>query len=92
MKSRRFLSVVMLACVALATVAVASVRSIVAFAREVGMHAKAWLVDAVGLVAGTDTEQRKPAVLLVQAKMFVQRLVKRERPVVTSTWRMCPSV
>jgi hypothetical protein len=34
---------------------------------------------------------RQPAVLLVQAKAFVLRLIKRERPVVTASWRMCPS-
>lgn len=26
-----------------------------------------------------------------QARAFVTRLAKRERPVVTSSWRMCPS-
>lgn len=35
---------------------------------------------------------RSPAIVaLVQAKAFVIRLAKRERPVITSTWRMCPS-
>jgi hypothetical protein len=34
---------------------------------------------------------RQPAILLVQAKAFVLRLAKRERPVVTTSWRMCPS-
>ncbi len=29
---------------------------------------------------------------LVQAKAFVQRLAKRERPTVTPGWRMCPSI
>ena len=28
---------------------------------------------------------------LEQARAFVTRLAKRERPVVTSSWRMCPS-
>ncbi len=92
MKSRRFLSIVMLACVALATVAVAAIRSVVTFACEVGMRAKSWLLDAVSIVAGTDAEQPKVAVLMVQAKAFMQRLVKRDRPVVTASWRMCPSI
>lgn len=32
-----------------------------------------------------------PKVAFVQAKAFVQRIAKRERPIMTSTWRMCPS-
>lgn len=35
---------------------------------------------------------RNPSVRIVQAKAFVQRLVKRERPVVTASWRACPSI
>jgi len=35
---------------------------------------------------------RQPAVLLAQAKAFTLRLIKRERPVVTASWRMCPSI
>lgn len=36
--------------------------------------------------------QRKPQVYFVQARAFVARLIKRERPVLTNSWRMCPSV
>jgi hypothetical protein len=32
-----------------------------------------------------------PAVRQVQAKAFKARIEKRERPVVTNSWRMCPS-
>ena len=35
---------------------------------------------------------RSPSVRILQAKAFVQRLVKRERPVVTASWRACPSI
>lgn len=35
---------------------------------------------------------RNPAVRIVQAKAFVARILKRERPVLTSAWRMCPSI
>lgn len=34
----------------------------------------------------------EPSGHLVVAKAFVQRVLKRERPVVTATWRMCPSI
>lgn len=33
----------------------------------------------------------KPAAQLVQACAYALRIAKRERPVVRSTWRMCPS-
>jgi hypothetical protein len=33
----------------------------------------------------------RPTVLQVQARAFVLRLAKRERPHVRSQWRMCPS-
>lgn len=33
----------------------------------------------------------RPAVVLRSAKQFVLRIVKRDRPVVTPRWRMCPS-
>ena len=33
-----------------------------------------------------------PKVAFVKAKSFVQRIVKRERPILSNTWRMCPSI
>lgn len=32
-----------------------------------------------------------PKVAFFRAKEFVQRIAKRERPILSSTWRMCPS-
>ena len=55
-------------------------RGVCTFAAEV--------VRVIAPKALTDTT---PAVRKAQAKAFVQRLAKRERPVVTSSWRMCPS-
>ena len=34
----------------------------------------------------------RPRMALVMARAFVRRLIKRERPVVTPQWRMCPSL
>lgn len=60
------------------------------------MAAKGWLIsftlDAVATIAGTEPTQERPALRLVQAKAFVQRLVRRDRPQVTNSWRMIPSV
>ncbi len=42
-------------------------------------------------LAAADPETTKPAVWFVQAKAFMLRILKRERPVLSPTWRMCPS-
>lgn len=43
------------------------------------------------LAANQDSSKQKPTVYFVQAKAFVSRLVKRNRPLVTASWRLCPS-
>jgi len=53
--------------------------------------AKSFVLDACALATDETSGVSKPSVQRVQAKAFVQRLAKRERPVVTSSWRMCPS-
>lgn len=45
-------------------------------------------VDAIAPAADT---LHRPRIAFVQAKAFMQRIIKRERPVMFSTWRMCPS-
>ncbi len=52
---------------------------------------KAWMFDGIALVAGDTGTLSQPVKNIVQAKAFVLRIAKRERPVVTSSWRMCPS-
>jgi hypothetical protein len=37
------------------------------------------------------TDLSRSKVPLVQARAFVMRLAKRERPITTPRWRMCPS-
>lgn len=57
--------------------------------------AKDWITDAVlhGLaLASSQQGGRQPAVLLVQARCFYARLMRRDRLVVTDGWRMCPSI
>ena len=34
----------------------------------------------------------RPRLVLVIARAFVRRLIKRQRPIVMSQWRMCPSL
>jgi len=51
---------------------------------------KDWVLDGFKLAAAK-VEDTKPAVWFVQAKAFVLRLAKRQRPELTGGWRMCPS-
>jgi hypothetical protein len=59
-----------------------------------------WARDAVLVAVGCGVSAlatrlpaaAKPAVLIVRARAFVLRVVKRQTPRVESTWRMCPSI
>lgn len=85
---RSFLAIALLACAALAVACYHAVADpIVAVCRM----AKSVVLDAFKLAGTEGVGFALPAVMLVQAKTFVLRLAKRERPVVTSSWRMCPS-
>lgn len=76
------LSLVAIACMAVATAVWGAVRTGYAYARQ-------WLDD----ISPISIKQPKPKcrAALVQPKAFVPRLEKRERPTVTPRWRMCPS-
>ena len=54
-----------------------------------------WLRDFVtdGLIslASAEPPRSAPRVLIIAARAFVDRCVKRERPTVTAQWRMVPS-
>lgn len=85
---RSFLAIALLACASLAAACYHAVADpLVAVCRM----AKSFVLDACALAANENSGVSKPFVQRVQAKAFVQRLAKRERPVVTSSWRMCPS-
>jgi uncharacterized damage-inducible protein DinB len=89
---RSLLKLAVAAAIALAAVASTAFHAIaqtVAHVRDVGYS---WLGATVAAIATRDqAAQRKPAVLLVQARAVVARLVKRETPRVEASWRMCPS-
>lgn len=91
-------SLLMFSCLAIASAFSAAwqpVREMAVAVYRTYKRAKDWLVDTIAYgfkLAGREDEgEAKPAVVLVQAKVFVLRLAKRERPVMTSSWRMCPS-
>lgn len=85
---RSFLAIALMACASLAAACYHAVADpIVSVCRSI----KSFALDACSLAAGEGSGVAKPTVVRVQAKAFVMRLVKRDRPMVTSSWRMCPS-
>lgn len=52
---------------------------------------KRLIVDSFQALATTQPGKSE-TVPFVRARAFVLRIAKRERPVVTASWRMCPSV
>ncbi|MFZ2306831.1 MAG: hypothetical protein WAW73_20350 [Rhodoferax sp.] len=92
MKRSSLVSIALLACAALASVAVATYDRAASVAVAAYASVKAFVLDGVALLAGTSDGPKSPVVFLVQAKAFVLRLAKRERPVVTASWRLCPSI
>jgi hypothetical protein len=54
-------------------------------------RAKELVLGGLQLSASPGTEPQ-PAVWRFKVKAFILRIAKRERPVMTSNWRMCPSI
>lgn len=85
----------LLACAALAAVAYSAFShvadTVVATCRAVKNFAFDQFMLAVNTVARQEPSTGS-AVWFARAGAFVARIVKRERPVVESSWRMCPSV
>ena len=85
---RSFMAIALMACASLAAACYHAVADPIA---AVYRMAKSFVLYAVAFAAVEGSGFAKPAVHRVQAKAFAQRIEKRERPVVTSSWRMCPS-
>lgn len=82
---------------ALALGLIAAVSTAVNAAAYAYREVRDWLTEkAFAFVAGVPRQaeavKHMQAVPFVQARAFVARLIKRERPVLTSDWRMCPSI
>ncbi len=90
--SRSFRSVLVAAACAVIAAASYAADRVDHYASAVYGSVRNFLFGAVHAVAGPVERMQAPSVRLVQAKAFVLRIAKRERPVVTSAWRMCPSI
>lgn len=91
MKMSRLYALAVMACISFASAAVAWARPVFEVAVATARAAKNLVLDGFKLAANADAEKTRSVLPFVQAKSFVQRLVKRERPEVTGGWRMCPS-
>lgn len=91
MMKRGILAIALAACAALVVAACDAVAPLVAAARSVGARFKAWALDGLALAASDSTAEPARPVVLVRAAAFVLRIIKRERPELTASWRMCPS-
>lgn len=88
MKRSSFRSFALAACALAISAAAYAAAPVAAACRFVAIHVAA----AFGMAApATKIKQLTPS-WCVKGKAFAGRLAKRERPLLTSTWRMCPSV
>lgn len=74
-------------CVGMASTAWRPIREVAVGAAR---FVKRLVLDGFKLAAA-EPETSKPQVRRVQAKAFILRILKRERPVLSQSWRMCPS-
>lgn len=85
---RSFLAIALLACASLAVACFHAVADpIVAVCR----YAKDVALNGFKLAGAEPVGVVRPTIQRVRAKAFTARIEKRERPVVTNSWRMCPS-
>jgi hypothetical protein len=92
MKRSFLASLALLACAAVASVAFATYDRAVSIAVSAYAGLKSMALFVVATVAGTDGGAKGGMVVYVKAKAFALRIAKRDRPVVTASWRMCPSI
>jgi hypothetical protein len=86
------LGAALVAGIAMACAFAVSVRDDVVHAfAMVYESASLFVATALNLAHPEQPERTQRIMGVVQAKAFILRMVKRERPVITSSWRMCQS-
>lgn len=89
---RSLLAIALMACASLAGYCYAAVLAPVVSIVQTGIAIlKDWILKGVALVGGGSSDLNPVSIRLTQAKAYVLRLAKRERPELTGSWRMCPS-
>lgn len=86
---RNFLAIALLACASLALACFHAVANpVIASCRRF----KDVVLYGFKLAEIEPIEKPRQAKLRVRAKSYVASIMKRQRPVVTSSWRMCSSI
>lgn len=90
---RNYFSRSLLAAIAFAAAACSSIaQAAVATVYAVGYVLKSLVLGGIELAGNQKASLRRAVVWFVWAKAFTLRIAKRQRPVVSSSWRMCPSI
>lgn len=89
--TKTFRAFFLLTCAGFA-LAMSAVSHVGTFLSEAAGYARTLARHVVDVIAPATLEKSSTKVPLAQAKAFMQRIVKRERPVITGSWRMCPGV
>ncbi len=97
MKSYRFsflLSAAIALCASAFSGAADRMSSAVASVQETFSRCRDWVVstfDSLVVALAARAEPSAPPVLMVKARQYTARLLKRETPRIEASWRMCPS-
>lgn len=89
---RGWVSLALVCAMSVSALAVSAVRHVAEMAFATCRAFKSLLVDNFLSLPKPNPLDRAAVVPKVQARAFSTRIEKRERPVVTSSWRMCPSI
>lgn len=90
---KRFASLLFVAAVACVSVLSYAIAAAERITRPVYERFKAAAIKVFsGPVKMDRTAELAPRALIVAARTFTARILKRERPVLSASWRMCPSI
>lgn len=91
MKRSRIFSLIAIGVFAIATLASAWVQPVVDVLVSTARAVKNIVLDGFALAANAKADKERTVLPFVQAKAFKARKDKRERPELSSSWRMVPS-
>lgn len=91
MKRFRIANLLTAAVMACALAFAAAVRPVAELVVATGRALKNLVLDGLQLAVPADQSKSAAVVAFVQARAFVLRLIKRDRPVKSTEWSMCPS-
>ena len=91
MKSYRLFSLILAAAAFCAAACITAAAPVVAVMHAAAHSIKNFILAGVDLLGAASKAAAVSIVPFVQAKAFVLRLIKRDRPEVSSSWRLCPS-